>query len=96
MEQFNNTGLYCQYKKMIKIRLKEVIDKLKAETGERVTYEQLAHDTGLSRSTIESIASRSSYNASLKVIDTLCTRLKTTPAVLLDYVQDSKVTEKDV
>ncbi|MFC1832514.1 helix-turn-helix domain-containing protein [Thermodesulfobacteriota bacterium] len=70
---------------MIKIKLKEAIDKLKGETGERITYEQLAIDTGLSRATIESIASRSNYNASLKVIDTLCSRLRTTPAELLEY-----------
>lgn len=81
---------------MIKIRLKEAIDKLKAETGERVTYEQLANDTGLSRATIESIASRSSYNASLKVIDTLCASLRTTPAELLEYVPDHDPDDKDV
>jgi putative transcriptional regulator len=70
---------------MIKIKLKKAIDQLKDDTGERVTYEQLASDTGLSRSTIESIASRPNYNASLKVIDALCSRLRTTPSELLDY-----------
>lgn len=81
---------------MIKIRLKEAIEKLKADTGERVTYEQLALATGLSKATIESIASRSSYNASLKVIDTLCASLQTTPAELLEYVPATDETEKDV
>lgn len=81
---------------MIKIRLKEAIDKLEADTGERVTYEQLAQATGLSRATIESIASRSSYNASLKVIDTLCASLQTTPAELLEYIPAREETEKDV
>ena len=81
---------------MIKIRLKEAIDKLKADTGERVTYEQLAQATGLSRATIESIASRSSYNASLKVIDTLCVSLHTTPAELLEYIPAAEETEKDI
>lgn len=71
---------------MIKIRLKEAIEKLRVQTGERVTYEQLAQDTGLSRATIESIASRASYNASLKVVDTLCSRLRTTPGELLEYI----------
>jgi len=80
---------------MIKIRLKEAINKLKSETGERVTYEQLSHDTGLSRATIESIASRSSYNASLKVIDTLCASLRTTPAELLEYIPDHNNNNKD-
>jgi DNA-binding Xre family transcriptional regulator len=96
MNDSTSQKLYCQYKKMIKIRLKEAIDKLKAETGERVTYEQLAQDAGLSRATIESLASRSGYNASLKVIDILCARLHTTPAELLEYVPDHDQAEKDV
>ncbi|MGH1470863.1 MAG: helix-turn-helix domain-containing protein [Cellvibrionaceae bacterium] len=75
---------------MIKIRLKEAIDQLKQETGERVTYEQLAKETGLSKATIESIASRSQYNASLKVIDILCQTLRTTPQDLLEYISDSE------
>jgi putative transcriptional regulator len=79
---------------MIRIRLKEAIDKLKSETGERMTYEQLALDTGLSRATIESIASRSSYNASLKVIDTLCATLRTSPAELLEYIPSKR--DKDI
>lgn len=74
---------------MIRIKLKEAIDKLKAETGEKVTYEQLAADTGLSKAAIESIASRVHYNASLKVIDILCHRLSTTPAQLLEYTSNN-------
>lgn len=70
---------------MIKIKLKEAIDKLKLEKGRKVTYEQLAIKTGLSKATIESIASRPNYNASLKVIDTLCETLHSNPCDLLEY-----------
>ncbi len=80
---------------MIRIKLKEAIDKLKAETGEKVTYEQLASDTGLSKATIESIATRTQYNASLKVIDILCGRLSTTPAQLLEYSQDEEIENRE-
>ena len=79
---------------MIKIKLKEAIDKHKHETGERVTYEQLAKETGLSRATVESIASRSNYNASLKVIDTLCDTLHSTPDQLLEYIPNMGTQEE--
>lgn len=80
---------------MIRIKLKEAIEELKAATGEKVTYEQLAVDTGLSKATIESIASRRHYNASLKVIDTLCLRLSTTPAQLLEYLPEKGVESRE-
>jgi len=79
---------------MIKIKLKEAIENLTRDTGVRVTYEQLANKTGLSRATIESIASRSKYNASLKVIDTLCETLRTTPEELLEYTPNIKENEE--
>lgn len=73
---------------MIRIKLREAIENHRRETGERVTYERLAEETGLSKATIESIASRSSYNASLKVVDALCKILHSTPGELLEYVPD--------
>ena len=80
---------------MIRIKLKEAIEQLRAATGEKVTYEQLALDVGLSKATIESIASRKHYNASLKVIDNLCLRLSTTPSRLLEYSPEKDVYSRE-
>ena len=80
---------------MIRIKLKEAIDELRDRTGEKVTYEQLAADTGLSKATIESIASRKHYNASLKVIDTLCLHLSTDPAQLLEYFPEKDMDSRE-
>jgi DNA-binding Xre family transcriptional regulator len=41
-------------------------------TGESITYPVLAERTGLSRATIESIATRKGYNASLSTLARLC------------------------
>lgn len=41
-------------------------------TGQKLSYAQLAERSGVARATIESLASRSGYNATLATIDKLC------------------------
>ena len=52
-------------------------------TGERMTYERLAQLTGLSRQTLESVASRPGYNSTLDTITKLCRALDCQPGDLL-------------
>ncbi|MEM8625806.1 MAG: helix-turn-helix transcriptional regulator [Pseudomonadota bacterium] len=68
---------------MIEIMLREAMDAYEARTGERLTYADLADRTGLSRATIESMAARPGYNASLKAIDLLCDALRCELVALL-------------
>lgn len=65
------------------IRLREMMDAYEARTGEHLTYGELAARTQLSRSTIESMATRSSYNASLDTIERICVALHCLPGELL-------------
>lgn len=60
----------------------------KARTGETLTYAIIAERTGLSRATVESIASRKRYNASLATIDRLCLVLQCGPGELLEMIAD--------
>jgi DNA-binding Xre family transcriptional regulator len=53
-------------------------------TGERLTYAMLAERTGLAQATIESVATRRGYNATLDIIARLCAVLECTPAELLE------------
>lgn len=55
-------------------------------TGERLTYERLAARAGLSRATIEALASRSGYNTTLGTIEKLCRALDCTPGDLLELL----------
>ena len=48
-----------------------------------MTYEQLAQLTGLSRQTLESLASRPGYNSTLGTIAKLCRALGCQPGDLL-------------
>jgi DNA-binding Xre family transcriptional regulator len=66
------------------IRLRAVLAAHSERTGERLTYARLAERTGISRATIESIATRRGYNATLDIIARLCGVLNCTPSELLE------------
>ena len=70
---------------MIFVRLRQAIQKYESMTGSRMTYEHLAQCTGLSRATLESLASRQNYNPRLSTIDKLCSALNCTPSDILEY-----------
>ena len=74
---------------MIVVKLREAMEDYRRQTGERITYETLAERTGLARTTLESIASRTDYNASLHAIEKICRALDCTPGQLLELVPDS-------
>lgn len=69
---------------MLRIRLKEVMANRRKETGERLTLESLAKSTGMSLSTLQSIASRPTYNPRLSTISALCEALDCEPSDLLE------------
>jgi putative transcriptional regulator len=69
---------------VIRVRLRDAIERHQRATGEKVTYSSLARATGLSRSTIEAIGSRPGYQPSLYVIDQLCGALRCELTELLE------------
>jgi putative transcriptional regulator len=73
----------------IRLRLRECMDAYEARTGMHVSYADLAAITGLSLSTVQSIGSREQYNATLEVIERLCTALGATPLELLEWHEES-------
>jgi DNA-binding Xre family transcriptional regulator len=79
--------LYCQYKISevdLRVKLREAMEEYRRRTGERLTHGSLAQRTGLSKATLESLASRESYNTRLSTIETLCRSLGCTPGDLLE------------
>lgn len=67
----------------LSIRLKEAIQVYKQRTGCRLTYKMLSVETGLSLSTIQSMATRKGHVTSLRNIEKLCIFLGCTPGDLL-------------
>lgn len=72
----------------MQIKLKEALEAYHSRTGKRMTYEQLASAMGVSRSTVESIASRADYNATLATVGKICVALDCQPADLLELSQE--------
>ena len=68
------------------------MEDYRRRTGERITYELLASRTGLSRATLESLASRESYNTRLSTIEKLCRALGCKPGDLLELADEKKDT----
>ena len=63
-------------RQVIVVKLREMIRAYEQRTGEKLSYAQLAERSGVARATIESLASRSAYNATLATIDKLCGALE--------------------
>jgi transcriptional regulator with XRE-family HTH domain len=59
----------------IRVRLKECLDLHEARTGRRMTYAELAAKTGLTLGTVQAIAVRDEYNATLMTVQRLATAL---------------------
>lgn len=77
---------------MLRIRLREAMDAYRKRTGERLTYESLARASGLSISTLQSMAARSQYNTRLSTVEKLCITLGCKPGDLLELSSDENET----
>ena len=73
---------------MIAIKLREAMEAYRRRTGERLTYESVAKLTDIAQTTLQSIGSRDDYNATLATIEKICWALDTTPADLLELIDD--------
>lgn len=78
----------------MRIKLREAIENHLKRSGERLTYARVAELSGLSRATVESIATRPDYNATLDAIERLCRALGCTPGELLELEDGSEPERK--
>ncbi|MFI0472020.1 helix-turn-helix domain-containing protein [Halomonas sp. HMF6819] len=67
------------------------MDAYRKRTGERLTYDLLSTRTGLSVSTLQSLASRPAYNTRLSTVEKLCLALECSPGDLLRIGQVTKL-----
>ena len=75
---------------MIKVKLREAMEIFRRRTGVRLTYESLSEKTGISVNTLQSLASRTSYNTRLTTIEKLCRVLDCLPGDLLELTADTE------
>ncbi len=74
---------------MIAVKLREAMERYRRLTGHRMTYRQLSAATGISESTLQSIAARRDYNTTLDTVDRLAAALDCPLNVLLERLADA-------
>lgn len=57
---------------MIRFRLKELIAEKGFQENRRVTLDEVAHHTGVHRTTLSKIANQRGYNTTTDILDKLC------------------------
>ena len=76
----------------LRFDLKGAISDFNRRTGLHLTYDQLSEMSGISIDTLKSLANRSDYNATLKIISEICSILGSNPKNFLDW--DSGLPQK--
>lgn len=69
----------------LRFDLKAAISDFNRRTGLHVTYDQLSEMSGISVDTLKSLANRSDYNATLKIISEICSVLGSNPKNFMDW-----------
>ncbi len=57
---------------MIRFRLKELIADREFHAGKRITFEEIASEAGIHRTTLSKIANQRGYNTTTDNLDKLC------------------------
>ena len=95
LAQYAPENLYCQYRKLIRILLREAMDLYQRRTGVRLTYKSLAEQTGISSETLQSLAARPGYNTRLSTVEKLCLALECSPGDLLELCAGEVMEDED-
>ncbi len=72
---------------MIRYRLRELMADYQFRTGARLTFDELAKETEIHRTTLSKIANTRSYNTTTDNIDKLCRFFKCQIGDLMEYVE---------
>lgn len=73
---------------MIRIKLKQLLDEKAFKERRRITLNDVAAETGLSRPTLTRIANIAGYNTNTDTIDALCKYFACEPSDLLQFLPE--------
>jgi putative transcriptional regulator len=74
---------------MLKFDLKHLLDDYEAKTGLRMSYDDIAEATGISKDTLKALASREDYNTTLQTISKISNTVNASPLKYLTWKPDS-------
>lgn len=75
---------------MIRVLLKQMIDDKAFKERRRITLNEVADETGISRATLTRIANVPGYNCNTDAINALCRFFSCSPCELLTYIPDDE------
>ena len=74
---------------MIRIRYKQHLDDKAFKERRRITLDEVAKETDISKATLTRIANVPGYNVGTEAIDKLCKYFGVTPCELLEYIDEN-------
>jgi putative transcriptional regulator len=75
---------------MIRIMFKQLLDEKAFGERRRISIQEVCEETGISRPTMTRIANVPGYNATIDVLDSLCSYFDCEPGDLLKRVREDK------
>lgn len=79
---------------MIRFRLKELVAEKEFQEGRNITYEEIARETGIHRTTLSRIANIKGYVTNTDVLDKLCAYFGVNTNEVAEHIADSQEAEK--
>ena len=76
---------------MIRFRLKELMADKGFRESRRVTFDEVAKETGINRTTLSKIANQRGYNTTTDNLDALCQFFGVELGEVAEYVPDSEL-----
>jgi len=89
-----NLSNEVQEREMIRVLLKKLLDDKVFKQKERITLNDVAKDTGISRATLNRVANTPGYNTNTDTINALCEYFECTPCELMEYVAAEETKNK--
>lgn len=75
---------------MIRVLLKQQLDEKCFREKRRITLNEVAEATGISRATLTRVANQPGYNCNTDTTNALCRYFQCTPGELLSYIPDDE------
>ena len=75
---------------MIRLLVKKLLDDKSFKDKVKITLNQVAKETAISRATLNRVANTPGYNTNIDTINALCKYFECSPGELMEYIPDEE------
>ena len=75
---------------MIRLLVKKLLDDKSFQDKEKITLNEVAKKTGISRATLNRVVNTPGYNTNTDTINALCKYFECGPGKLMEYIPDEE------